>query len=86
MAAPIRAFFTSDANKEPETIGVLLRDPSGKLGALERAFATETGKRLKKRMALGYTFLKMDLGLAQIMHVPGGWLSIFASASSNRAS
>jgi len=32
---------------------------------------TETGKRLKKRMALGYTFLKMDLGLAQIMHVPG---------------
>jgi L-alanine-DL-glutamate epimerase-like enolase superfamily enzyme len=32
---------------------------------------TETGKRLKERMALGYTFLKMDLGLAQIMHVPG---------------
>jgi gluconate/galactonate dehydratase len=31
----------------------------------------ETGKRLKERMALGYTFLKMDLGLAQIMHVPG---------------
>jgi L-alanine-DL-glutamate epimerase-like enolase superfamily enzyme len=31
----------------------------------------ETGKRLKKRMALGYTFLKMDLGLGQIMHVPG---------------
>jgi gluconate/galactonate dehydratase len=31
---------------------------------------TETGKRLKERMALGYTFLKMDLGLAQIMHVP----------------
>ena len=32
---------------------------------------TETGKRLKERMALGYTFLKMDLGLAQIMHEPG---------------
>jgi L-alanine-DL-glutamate epimerase-like enolase superfamily enzyme len=32
---------------------------------------TETGKRLKERMALGYTYLKMDLGLAQIMHVPG---------------
>ena len=32
---------------------------------------TETGKRLKERMALGYTFLKMDLGLAQIMHAPG---------------
>ena len=32
---------------------------------------TETGRRLKERMALGYTFLKMDLGLAQIMHEPG---------------
>ncbi len=32
---------------------------------------TETGKRLKERMALGYTFLKMDLGLGQIMHIPG---------------
>jgi L-alanine-DL-glutamate epimerase-like enolase superfamily enzyme len=32
---------------------------------------TETGKRLRERMALGYTFLKMDLGLGQIMHVPG---------------
>jgi gluconate/galactonate dehydratase len=32
---------------------------------------TETGKRLKERMALGYTFLKMDLGLNQIMHVAG---------------
>jgi L-alanine-DL-glutamate epimerase-like enolase superfamily enzyme len=32
---------------------------------------TETGKRLKERMALGYTFLKMDLGLGQIMHEPG---------------
>jgi len=31
----------------------------------------ETGKRLKARMDLGYTFLKMDLGLAQIMHEPG---------------
>jgi L-alanine-DL-glutamate epimerase-like enolase superfamily enzyme len=32
---------------------------------------TETGKRLKERMTLGYTFLKMDLGLEQIMHVSG---------------
>ena len=32
---------------------------------------TETGKRLRERMALGYTFLKMDLGLGQIMDVPG---------------
>ena len=32
---------------------------------------TETGRRLKERMALGYTFLKMDLGLTQIMHEPG---------------
>ena len=32
---------------------------------------TETGRRLKERMTLGYTFLKMDLGLAQIMHVSG---------------
>ncbi|HTJ57680.1 MAG TPA: mandelate racemase/muconate lactonizing enzyme family protein [Devosiaceae bacterium] len=31
----------------------------------------ETGKRLKERMALGYTFLKMDLGLMQIADVPG---------------
>ena len=33
---------------------------------------TETGKRLKQRMALGFTFLKMDLGLMQIADVPGG--------------
>ena len=32
---------------------------------------TETGKRLKERMALGYTFLKMDLGLMQIMRRAG---------------
>ena len=32
---------------------------------------TETGKRLKERMALGFTFLKMDLGLMQIADVPG---------------
>ncbi len=31
----------------------------------------ETGRRLKARMALGYTFLKMDLGLGQIAHIPG---------------
>jgi L-alanine-DL-glutamate epimerase-like enolase superfamily enzyme len=32
---------------------------------------TETGKRLKERMELGFTFLKMDLGLLQIMDAPG---------------
>jgi L-alanine-DL-glutamate epimerase-like enolase superfamily enzyme len=32
---------------------------------------TETGKRLKERMELGFTFLKMDLGLMQIADVPG---------------
>ena len=32
---------------------------------------TETGKRLKERMDLGFTFLKMDLGLMQIADVPG---------------
>src|SRR4051794_30837368 len=31
----------------------------------------ETGKRLKERMKLGFTFLKMDLGLMQIADVPG---------------
>ncbi len=32
---------------------------------------SETGKRLKERMALGFTFLKMDLGLMQIADIPG---------------
>ncbi|MDX8464026.1 enolase C-terminal domain-like protein, partial [Mesorhizobium humile] len=32
---------------------------------------TETGKRLKQRMDRGFTFLKMDLGLMQIAHIPG---------------
>src|ERR671931_300915 len=32
---------------------------------------TQTGKRLKERMELGFTFLKMDLGLMQIAHMPG---------------
>src|SRR5204862_483094 len=39
----------------------------------------ETGKRLKERMALGFTFLKMDLGLMQIADVPG---SVVAPAGS----
>ena len=37
----------------------------------EKPSGTETGKRLKARMDLGFTFLKMDLGLAQISHIPG---------------
>ena len=37
----------------------------------EKPSGTETGKRLKERMDLGFTFLKMDLGLTQIAHIPG---------------
>ena len=37
----------------------------------DRPSGTETGKRLKERMDLGFTFLKMDLGLMQIADVPG---------------
>jgi gluconate/galactonate dehydratase len=37
----------------------------------EKPSGTETGKRLKERMDLGFTFLKMDLGLMQIAHIPG---------------
>ncbi len=37
----------------------------------DRPSGTEMGKRLKARMDLGFTFLKMDLGLMQIAHIPG---------------
>src|SRR4051812_33201895 len=37
----------------------------------EKPSGAETGKRLKERMDRGFTFLKMDLGLAQISHVAG---------------
>jgi L-alanine-DL-glutamate epimerase-like enolase superfamily enzyme len=37
----------------------------------EKPSGTETGRRLKERMALGFTFLKMDLGLMQIVDIPG---------------
>lgn len=37
----------------------------------ERPSGTETGKRLKARMDMGFSFLKMDLGLMQIADVPG---------------
>jgi L-alanine-DL-glutamate epimerase-like enolase superfamily enzyme len=37
----------------------------------EKPSGTETGKRLKQRMDLGFTFLKIDLGLMQIADVPG---------------
>ena len=37
----------------------------------DRPSGTEMGKRLKARMDLGFTFLKMDLGLMQIADVPG---------------
>ena len=41
----------------------------------EKPSGTETGKRLKERMELGFTFLKMDLGLMQIADVPGAVVS-----------
>lgn len=37
----------------------------------DRPSGTEMGKRLKARMDLGFTFLKMDLGLMEIADVPG---------------
>ena len=37
----------------------------------DRPSGTEMGKRLRARMDLGFTFLKMDLGLMQIAHIPG---------------
>ena len=37
----------------------------------EKPSGTETGKRLKARMDIGFTFLKMDLGLMQFADVPG---------------
>jgi gluconate/galactonate dehydratase len=37
----------------------------------EQPSGTATGRRLKDRMNLGFTFLKMDLGLMQIADLPG---------------
>jgi gluconate/galactonate dehydratase len=37
----------------------------------DRPSGTAMGKRLKERMDLGFTFLKMDLGLMQIADIPG---------------
>jgi L-alanine-DL-glutamate epimerase-like enolase superfamily enzyme len=37
----------------------------------DRPSGTEMGKRMRARMDLGFTFLKMDLGLMQIAHIPG---------------
>src|SRR5947207_9723294 len=37
----------------------------------EKPSGLETGKRLKERVDRGFTFLKMDLGLMQIAHIPG---------------
>jgi gluconate/galactonate dehydratase len=37
----------------------------------DRPSGTAMGKRLKARMDLGFTFLKMDLGLMQIADIPG---------------
>jgi gluconate/galactonate dehydratase len=37
----------------------------------EQPSGAATGRRLKERMERGFTFLKMDLGLMQIAHLPG---------------
>ena len=37
----------------------------------DRPSGTAMGKRLKERMDMGFTFLKMDLGLMEIAHIPG---------------
>lgn len=37
----------------------------------EKPSGAATGQRLKERMARGFTFLKMDLGLMQIADIPG---------------
>jgi gluconate/galactonate dehydratase len=56
----------------------------------DKPSGTETGKRMKERMDRGFTFLKMDLGLMQIAHVPGaivapaGALDGFHSHAGNR--
>src|SRR5688572_6655890 len=41
----------------------------------EKPSGTETGKRLKARMDMGFTFLKMDLGLMQVVDTPGSVVS-----------
>ena len=48
----------------------------------DRPSGTEMGRRLKARMDAGFTFLKMDLGLMQIIDVPG---SVVAPAGSVEA-
>src|SRR5690348_5658191 len=41
----------------------------------DKPSGTETGKRLKARMEMGFTFLKMDLGLMQTVDTPGSVVS-----------
>lgn len=50
----------------------------------EKPSGTETGKRLKARMDMGFTFLKMDLGLMQIADVPGAVVAPAGSLESYR--
>lgn len=45
---------------------------------------TETGKRLKERMDLGFTFLKMDLGMMQVVDTPGSVVAPAGSLESYR--
>jgi gluconate/galactonate dehydratase len=49
------------------------------------ASGTETGRRLKERMALGFTFLKMDLGLMQVVDTPGSVVAPAGSLEGYRA-
>jgi L-alanine-DL-glutamate epimerase-like enolase superfamily enzyme len=51
----------------------------------EKPSGTETGKRLKERMDLGFTFLKMDLGLMQIADIPGAVLAPAGTLEGYRA-
>ena len=50
----------------------------------EKPSGTETGRRLKERMDLGFTFLKMDLGLMQIADIPGAVVAPAGSLESYR--
>ncbi|KQN72602.1 mandelate racemase/muconate lactonizing enzyme family protein [Devosia sp. Leaf64] len=50
----------------------------------DKPSGTETGKRLKARMDMGFTFLKMDLGLMQIADIPGAVVSPAGSLEAYR--
>ncbi|NBD24637.1 mandelate racemase/muconate lactonizing enzyme family protein [Paenibacillus glycinis] len=57
---------------------------------VDKATGTAMGEALKKRMDDGFTFLKMDLGIGQLIHLPGtlsaplGFLEEMREKSRNR--